>query len=108
GGGNAGAAGYGGGPPDTAALVLANVQRHSPDVTGTISAISADGKTITLEQRRRGEDTVTKTEIRLTPKTELEFAGTDKAEEKKLTIGYSAAVWLQAGSKDTAAVMPAT
>ncbi len=95
------------GSTDTAALVLANVQRKAPDLGGIISAISADGKTITLENRKRGEDTPMTIEIKVTPKTELEFSGTDKAEEKKLTVGYRAAVWLQEGSKDTAAVIHA-
>ena len=95
------------GSTDTAGTVLINLQRRGPDVTGTLSAISADGKTITLENRKRGEDTVTTTEIKLTAKTELEFAGTDKAEEKKLTVGYHVAIWLQEGSKDTAAVVRA-
>ena len=96
------------GSTDTAATVQVNLQRRSPDVTGTLSAISADGKVITLENRKRGEAQTTTTEIKLTAKTEIELAGTDKAEEKKLTIGYSAAVWLQEGSKDTAAVVRAT
>ena len=96
------------GSTDTAETVQVNLQRRGPDVTGTISAVAADGKSITLENRKRGEDTTTTTEIKLTGKTELEFAGTEKAEEKKLTIGYGAAVWLQEGSKDTAAVVRAS
>src|SRR5262249_36529356 len=96
------------GSTDTAALVLANVQRRAPDLQATISAIAADGKSITLEMRKRGEETPTTTETKPPPQPEVEFAGTDKAEEKKLTIGYSAAIWLQDGSKDTAAVIRAT
>ena len=45
---------------------------------------------------------------KLTDKTEVKFAGTEKAEEKKLTIGYHATVWLQEGSKNTASVLLAT
>jgi RNA polymerase sigma factor (sigma-70 family) len=96
------------GSTDTAALVLANVQRRAPDIQATISAVAADGKSITLEIRKRGEDTATSIEIKLTPQTEVEFAGTDKTEDQKLTIGYTAAVWFQDGSKDTAAVIVAT
>lgn len=97
------------GSTDTAATVhVAPVPRGSPDVSGKIGAISADGKTITLENQKRGEDTVTKTEIKLTDKTKVEFAGTDKKEEEKLTVGYQGTVWLEKGSKDTAAVIQAT
>jgi len=94
------------GSRETAAIVQANLQRRSPDVNGTITAISPDGKVITLEVRKRGEEP-TKTEIKLTDKTEIEFPGTEKAEEKKLTVGYSGAVWFQEGSKDTAALFQA-
>jgi RNA polymerase sigma factor (sigma-70 family) len=96
------------GSRDTAATVQANLARRTPDVQATIAAISADGKTLTLEIRKRGEETSTKIDIKLTDKTEIEFAGIDRAEEKKLTVGYNAAVWLQDGSKDTAAVVVAT
>jgi RNA polymerase sigma factor (sigma-70 family) len=93
------------GSTDTAAVVEANVQRRNPDVAGTIAAVSADGLLLTLEVRKRGEEQATRTEVRLTDKTEVDFAGTDKAEEKKLAVGYAAAVWLEEGSKDTAAVV---
>jgi hypothetical protein len=85
--------------------VQANLQRRGPDLRGTITAISPDGKVVTLE-KRPGVDP-TKVEIKLTDKTEVEFVGTEKAEEKKLTVGYYAAVWLQEGSKDTAVVVQA-
>ncbi len=91
------------GSADTAAIVQVNLQRKSPDVVGVVSAISPDNKVLTLEIRTRGEETVKKVEIKLTDKTEIEYAGIDKAEEKKPTIGFPAAVWLQEGSKDTAA-----
>jgi RNA polymerase sigma factor (sigma-70 family) len=96
------------GSTDTASVVQANLQRRNPDVTGTIAAVSADGQVITLDVRKRGEEQPTRTEIKLTDKTEIDFAGTDKAEEKKLTVGYAAAVWLQEGSNDTAAMLLAT
>jgi RNA polymerase sigma factor (sigma-70 family) len=95
------------GSADTAAVVEADLQRRNPNVTGTISAISADGQVVTLDVRKRGEEQPTPTEIKLTDKTEVEFAGTDRAEEKKLTVGYVGRVWLQEGSKDTAAVFQA-
>lgn len=94
------------GSMDTAAIVQVNLQRRGPDLRGQITAISADGKVITLEVPRRGEEPM-KTEIKLTDKTEVEFVGTEKAEEKKLKVGDTAAVWLQEGSKDTAAVFQA-
>jgi hypothetical protein len=96
------------GSTDTAAVLEANLQRRNPDVAGTIAAVSPDGLVITLEVRKRGEEQATRTEVRLTDKTEIDFAGTDKAEEKKLTVGYAAAVWLEEGSKDTAAMLLAT
>jgi hypothetical protein len=95
------------GSTDTAATVEVNLQRRAPDLTGTISDVSADGKTVKLEIRKRGEDGVTTHEIKLTDKTEIEFAGTVKAEEKKVTVGYVGMVWFQEGSKDTAAVFRA-
>lgn len=97
------------GSTDTAATVhVAPVPRGSPDASGRIGAISADGKSITLENQRRGEDTTTKTEIKLSDKTRVEYLGTDKKEEEKLTVGYNTAVWFEKGSKDTAAVIQAT
>jgi hypothetical protein len=97
------------GSRDTAATVRVDLHRRTPDAAGTITAISQDGKSITLETRKRDPGAeLTKTEIKLTDKTELEFAGTDKPEEKKLTVGYIGTVWLQEGSKDTAAVFRAT
>jgi hypothetical protein len=101
------------GSRDTAALVQAltavqvMMQQRSPDVTGTITALSKDGKVLTLESRKRGEAEATTIKIKIADKTQIVFAGTEK-EEQKLTVGYSARVWLQEGSKDTAAVVQAT
>jgi hypothetical protein len=101
------------GSRDTAATVQALtpeqllIQRKSPDVAGTITAISIDFKVITLETRKRGEDQTIKTDIKLGDKTRILFAGTEKDDEKVLKVGYTASVWLQEGSTDTAAVVRA-
>jgi RNA polymerase sigma factor (sigma-70 family) len=92
------------GSRETVASVLVELHRKSPDVVGTVTAVSADAKKITVEIRRRGEDSASQSEITLTDKTDVEFAGTDKSEEKP-TVGYSATIWLQEGSKDTAAAV---
>jgi RNA polymerase sigma factor (sigma-70 family) len=95
------------GSRDTAAAVQATSRVRSPDFTGRIAAVSDNGKELTIEVQKRGED-ATRMDIKLTDKTALEFAGIDNEQEKKLTVGYSAQVWLQEGSKDTAAVVRAT
>ncbi len=101
------------GSRDTAATVQAIpavqllMQRRGPDVAGSIAAISADFKVLTLESRTRGEEQTTKTDIKIADKTQIVFAEPVKEEDKKLTVGYTARVWLQEGSKDTAAVVQA-
>lgn len=69
---------------------------------GQIVTMSAEDKTITLEDRTSGQPV--RTVIKLTDKTKVElmgpgFLGTEKVE---LKVGYYALVWLVEGSKDTA------
>jgi hypothetical protein len=94
------------GSTDTAAVVQATTRARSPDLTGRIAAVADNGKELTIETQKRDEEP-TRMDIKLTDKTALEFVGTDNQQEKKLTVGYSAQVWLQEGSKDTAAVVRA-
>jgi hypothetical protein len=73
-------------------------------VAGTVSAVSADAKKITVEVRKRGEATAIQTEITLTDATDVDFDGTEKADEKP-TVGYAVTIWLKEGSKDTASAV---
>jgi RNA polymerase sigma factor (sigma-70 family) len=83
------------------------IQQRTPDLTGTVASLSADGKVLTVEHGGRGEEPK-KTEIKLTDKTSVVFVRIEKEEERKLAAGYHVTVWLQEGSKDTAAVVQAT
>jgi RNA polymerase sigma factor (sigma-70 family) len=94
------------GSPDMAAAVLAVAPRRNPDVTGTITAISADGKVLTVAIRKRGEEP-TKADIKLTEKTRIEFGGVLKDLRKKMKAGDAVTVWLREGSHDTAGVVQA-
>ncbi len=74
-----------------------------PDLSGRITAVSKDLRTITLEvfPKEKG-DQPTKAEIKLTEKTKFSYFGVDQGGETP-TVGYIALVWLVEGSKDTAA-----
>ncbi|HKB41786.1 MAG TPA: sigma-70 family RNA polymerase sigma factor [Gemmataceae bacterium] len=74
-----------------------------PDLTGQISAVSSDFRTITLSLPPRVKgDPPTSIDIKLTDKTKLSYFGVDSNGEN-LTVGYVAQVWLVEGSQDTAA-----
>src|SRR5262249_50724174 len=77
-------------------------RKRTPDVAGRVAAISADGKTLTLEAGGRGEEPK-KPEIKLTDKTRIEFSGILKDAIKTLKVGDQAAVSFAEGSRDTAA-----
>jgi hypothetical protein len=71
---------------------------RNADLTGKITA--ADGKTFTLEIVGR---TTTKVDVKITEKTKMGGRG-----EAKLTVGHTASVWLQEGSKDAAIAVQTT
>ena len=82
--------------------------KGTPDptvLTGTIKAVSADGKVLTLEMpaKVKGGEPIT-VEIKVTERTQLAYFGVDKAGEKP-TVGYVALVSLEPGSKDTASAI---
>jgi hypothetical protein len=74
-----------------------------PSLGGTIVAISADGKTLTLETPAKKGGTPNRHTVRLTPRTRLEYFGV-APEGKKPTVGYVASVWLAEGGLDAARV----
>jgi hypothetical protein len=96
------------GSEDTAAAVKmgrkdADGGVKGPDFTGQITAVSNDGRTITVEippEEKGGESR--KVEVKLTDKTKTCYSGVDAGGEKP-TVGYVIQVWLAKGSKDTAA-----
>lgn len=77
----------------------------TPDVAGKITAVGADGKSISVEKAGPGRGETTTVEIKLTDKTRMVTPvsrdGTP-APENKPQVGHSASVWLQEGSNDTA------
>ncbi len=71
-------------------------------LTGTIRAVSADGKVLSLEMPAKVKGGAPTTiDIKVTERTKLSYFGVDKDGEKP-TVGYAASVSLEAGSKDTA------
>ena len=90
------------GSSDTAVVMNVGVPKRNPDVSGRISAVSADGKTLTLETLNRGDNPLVSVEIKLTAKTDVLYMGIEKEADQKFTIGLHAAIWLQAGMKNTA------
>jgi RNA polymerase sigma factor (sigma-70 family) len=92
---------------DTAAKAHVHGQKHGkgakPALTGPISSVANDGKTITIvvKPKNKNEDAVEQT-IKLTDKTEVSFVFVE-AGGAKLTKDMAAAVWLSDGSTDTAA-----
>src|SRR5208283_6203770 len=93
------------GANDTAAAVQAS--RPRADAAGEITAISEDGKVLTLESKTRSGE-VAKTQIKLTDGTRIQLSGAEKPEDRKLRLGYQVTVWLQEGSQDTAALVLAS
>lgn len=73
------------------------------DVSGIVKEISADKKTLTLEQpaKNKGEAATTTT-IQIPEKLDLLFSGVGPG-EAKIQKGYHATGWLVKGSKDTVA-----
>ncbi len=86
------------------------VQVHSAaDLSGNITAVSADGKTVTLEapSRIRGE-APRKVAVKITDKTQMvkpATRGGEDVEAEKPIVGLSASVWLVEGSKDVAGAL---
>jgi len=69
------------------------------DVSGRITAISADGKVLTVQTGGDGRGEAPQlTEVKLTDKTKVEFNGVGKDLNRKLKVGDSVAVSLQDGS----------
>jgi RNA polymerase sigma factor (sigma-70 family) len=73
--------------------------KNAADVSGRITAISADGKVLTVQTGGggRGEEPQF-TEVKLTDKTKIEFNGVGKDLNRKLKVGDTVAVSLQGGS----------
>lgn len=78
-------------------------EANQAQLTGTVSAVSADGQRLTVLVSKK-DGTPTQVEFALTPKTKVGYFGVAKDAEKP-TVGYHALVWLEKGSKDTAAVV---
>jgi hypothetical protein len=94
------------GAKDMASAVTFSGKKASavnPDWTGRVTGVSTDGKELTLQlpSKKKGEAGPTVT-VRIHDKTKLVFAGIDK-DQQKPTVGFEAAVWLDKGSRDTAA-----
>jgi hypothetical protein len=87
------------GSKDAAAVL--QVSRPRADASGVVTAISADGKVLSLESKGRSGE-VTKSQVKLADATKIEFVG---GEAKKLKVGQSVMVWFQEGSTDTAATV---
>jgi hypothetical protein len=72
-------------------------------VVGTIQTVSDDGKTITVAglggKKKKPAPT---TEVKISDKTKVEYAGIDAKDNQKLKIGYAVTVTLDDTAKDTA------
>ena len=77
-----------------------------PNAGGRIVAVAADGSTLTIEgsSPKPGVEP-TRTVIKITDRTRVEYRHIETESGKKPTIGYAASVWLQEGSTDVAAVL---
>jgi hypothetical protein len=78
-----------------------------PDVQGRVTAVSRDGRTVTIETRDRdpqtGQEKVTgKADVKLAPYTQTQYFAVERGGAKP-TPDYLAVVWFEKGSKDTAA-----
>jgi hypothetical protein len=94
------------GTKDTASAVTFSGKKANavyPDWTGRVTAVSADGKEVTLQVpgKKKGEAGPS-VSIRIHDKTKVVYAGIDK-DRQQPTVGYEATVWLDKGSRDTAA-----
>jgi FecR protein len=94
------------GSKDTASAVTFSGKKNSvpnPDLTGRVTAVSPDGKELTMQRpgKRKGEPGPTVT-VKINDKTRLAYPEIDK-DKQKPTVGFEAAVWLEKGSQDAAA-----
>jgi RNA polymerase sigma factor (sigma-70 family) len=98
------------GSPDTAARVHFTGSEFGgrrpgprPELNGTVVALAADGKGMTLELRpqRRGDEQGKRAEVRFTAKTRTLYDGVRPGGARP-AVGYTAQVWLAEGSKDSA------
>jgi hypothetical protein len=80
----------------------------APDLAGTITAVSADGKVVTVETQTPGgrgeEPKKSEIKIKVTDTTKL-AESRDPNEDIKPQVGNHVAIWLEEGSKDTAAAL---
>jgi hypothetical protein len=81
-------------------------------VAGNVTAISDDGKTITVQAPGTKKAPGASTDVKLPAKTEkIEYVGLDDDEKKMLKddpkklVGYAVTITLEDGSKDSAASM---
>lgn len=77
------------------------------DFSGRIAAISADGKTLTLESGGGRGQEPKKTDVTLTDKTKIDITGALKDLNRKLKVGDTASVFLEGGSAGIVQVNPA-
>ena len=68
----------------------------------TISAISEDGKTITIETKKGKKDPGEKKEIKIAVAAKTEFPADTKDEDKKLKVGQAVEITFVKDSADTA------
>jgi len=78
----------------------------APDVSGSVTAVSGDGKVVTVETQtvsnKRGEaPTKSEVKIQVTDKTKF-LASRDPNEDVKPQVGHHISVWLEDGTKDSA------
>jgi len=94
------------GSKDTASAVTFSGKKGSvpnADWTGRVTAVSQDGKELTLQQPGKKDGTpATTAAVKIHDKTKLVYAGIDK-DRQKPTVGFQVSVWLDKGSADTAA-----
>jgi RNA polymerase sigma factor (sigma-70 family) len=97
---------YAAGSKDTASkLHLQAPEQHDPMMRGKVVAIAKDAKAITVElSTRNRDDAPGSLEVKLSPKTKLVFNGVGP-EGAVLSEGLGATVFLENGSKDTAAMI---
>jgi ferric-dicitrate binding protein FerR (iron transport regulator) len=90
---------------DAATFSTKKAAAPKPDLAGRVTAVSSDGKTLTVElpPPKKGQPASTAT-IHINDKTKLKY-GHVPIDGEKPAIGYHAVVWLAEGSKDTAAIV---
>jgi len=78
--------------------------RKAPDLSGRVAAISADGKTLSLETfAGRGEEPK-KSEFKLADTSKIEFTGALKDMGRKIKVGDGVAVYQDTGVVQVSAV----